>query len=143
MHRLLVLSIALSAFTMSAHAQSDNENDKSVWSVDLIRTLPGMQDEYLRNIEANWAGARHLALDRGVIKSYRALASEPDSARGWDVMLITEYTDTASWERREEAFREIFDSPEFVRLEMAVPNSEMREFVGGGVVMRSVAGDRH
>ena len=56
-----------------------------------------MRDEYLLNIEANWAGARQMATDRGIVLSYQALAAEPDSARGWDVLLMTEYADSTAW----------------------------------------------
>lgn len=110
----------------------------SVWSVDLIRTLPGMQTEYLASIENNWAGARKLACDRGAVLSYRALVADPDPERGWDVILMTEYADSAAWSRREETFREIFTAPEFVGVEPASPSSEMREFVASGVVMRGL-----
>jgi hypothetical protein len=110
----------------------------SVWSVDLIRTLPGMQTEYLASIENNWAGARKLARDRGAVLSYRALVADPAPERGWDVILMTEYADSAAWSRREETFREIFAAPEFVGVEPASPSSEMREFVASGVVMRGL-----
>lgn len=110
----------------------------SVWSVDPIRTLPGMQDEYLASIEDNWAGARELAHDRGAVMSYRALAADPDSERGWDFILMTEYADSATWARREEIFQEIFAAPEFVRVQPASPSSELRDLVTPGVVMRGV-----
>ena len=40
---------------------------EAVWAVDLVRTLPGRQAEYLRNIEANWAQGRRIARGRGVV----------------------------------------------------------------------------
>ena len=120
----------------TAVAQSDGSS--SVWSVDLIRTLPGQQSEYLRNIEANWSGARRLAVERGAVLSYRALAAPSDSSRGWDIILMTEYADSTAYAQREDIFRAIFDSPEFVRLEMDRPSSELREFVAGGVTMWGV-----
>jgi len=112
---------------------------ESVWTVDLIRTLPGRQREYLRNIESNWSGAREMAIERGAIMSYRALAAPPDSARGWDIILLTEYRDSTAWSEREEIFTAIFESPEFDRVEMELPSSELREFVASGVKMWGVA----
>lgn len=114
----------------------------AVWAVDLVRTLPGRQADYLRGIEANWAGARRLARERGAILSYRALAAPPDSSRGWDVILMTEYTDSAAFADREPLFQDIFASEAFVPLETDVPSSELREFVAGEVVLREVAGSR-
>ncbi len=113
----------------------------SVWTVDLVRTLPGQQAEYLRNIEANWAGARRIARERSAVLSYRALVARPDSLRGWDVLLMTEYADSSAWSQREALFASIFSSPEYVRVPTARPSSELREFVSGGVVMDALVSE--
>lgn len=102
----------------------------SVWVMDLIRTFPGMQAEYLRGIEANWGGARRLAVGRGVVHSYQAFAIAPDSTLGWDVILLTEYVDSSAFLNREEAFAEIFELPEYLaaRVTSTRPSSELRSF---------------
>jgi hypothetical protein len=107
-----------------------------VWSVDLVRTLPGAQADYLRSIETNWANGRRVARTRGAVRSYRALVAAPDSARGWDVILMTEYADSAAFLRREAIFEEIFASPEYVRVEPARPSAEMRVIMTSSVSMR-------
>ena len=113
----------------------------TVWTVDLIRTLPGQQAEYLRNIEANWAGARRIARERGVVLAYQAFVAPPDSLRGWDVLLMTEYADSSTWAQREPIFESIFASPEYVRVPTAKPLSELREFLAGGVVMEALVSE--
>ncbi len=110
----------------------------SVWTVDLVRTLPGAQADYLASIEANWARARRIARTQGAVLSYRALATAPDSTRGWDVLLMTEYADSSAWERREEIFQAIFAAPDYVAVPPARPSAEMRAFVAGDVPMRAV-----
>lgn len=117
------------------------DTSQSVWTVDLIRTLPGQQAEYLRNIEANWAGARKIARARNAVLSYQAFVAPPDSARGWDVLLMTEYADSSVWADREAIFESIFASPEYVRVPTARPSSELREFVAGGVVMEALVSE--
>lgn len=112
------------------------DTDTPVWSVDLVRTLPGAQMDYVRSIETNWAGARAIARERGAVLSYRAFVAPPDTARGWDVLLMTEYADSAAYANREETFQAIFASPEFVAVEPARPSAEMREFMSGDVVLR-------
>jgi hypothetical protein len=140
--RLLIVGLALSGLSCVSVSVKNSPNPNSmadsVWSVDLIETLPGMQAVYLASIEDNWAGARKLAHDRGAVRSYRALVAEPDPKRGWDVILMTEYADSATWAHREEIFQEIFAAPELVRVQPASPSSEMRTFVASGVVMRGV-----
>lgn len=147
MNRLLALagSLALlaTAFVACAPSQVDTapppaaaKADAPVWSVDLVRTLPGAQHDYVRSIETNWAGARAIAAERGAVLSYRAFVASPDTARGWDVLLMTEYADSAAYANREETFQAIFTSPEFVAVEPARPSAEMREFLSGDVVLR-------
>ena len=120
---------------------SEVDPSNSVWSVDLIRTLPGQQAEYLRNIENNWANARRIARERGAVLSYQALVAEPDSTRGWDVLLMTEYADSTSWSDREAIFTAIFASEEYVRVPMSQPSSAVREFLSGGVVMEALVSE--
>mgnify|MGYP007028088381 CR=1 FL=1 len=145
MHRLL-LPLALAAVTVSVGCTGSAGTPPiptpaptapSVWAVDLVRTLPGAQTDYLRSIETNWARARHLARVRGAVASYRALAAPPDSTRGWDVLLMTEYADSTAWADREAIFQEVFASPEFEAVEPARPSAEMRVFAAG-VAMRPV-----
>ena len=137
---LILVAGCLEAPSQSA-APVEPDTSASVWTVDLIRTLPGQQAEYLRNIEANWAGARKIARERNVVLSYQAFVAPPDSARGWDVLLMTEYTDSTTWSQREPIFQEIFASPEYVRVPTARPSAELREFVAGGVVMEALVSE--
>lgn len=137
------LALLATAFVACAPSQVDTgprpaaaDTDAPVWSVDLVRTLPGAQLDYVRSIETNWAGARAIARERGAVLSYRAFVAPPDTARGWDVLLMTEYADSAAYVNREETFQEIFASPEFVAVEPARPSAEMREFMSGDVVLR-------
>ncbi len=119
---------------------SASASSSSLWALDLVRTRPGMQGEYLRSIEVNWGGARHLAREQGAVRSYLALAAAPDSARGWDVMLLTEYAGPTAFAEREETFRAIFASPRFMAgaVSGGPPSSELRDFIAGEVVMQKV-----
>ncbi len=112
----------------SALASDETSATGSIFEIDLIRTLPGAQADYVRSIKANWTNGRKIARARGAVLSYRALVAPVDSTRNWDVLLITEYADSAAYERREETFDSIFKSPEFVRVEPPRPNEAMRVF---------------
>lgn len=136
---LLVLVIASCTASPASSPSPDAADAPSVWTVDLVRTLPGQQDAYLRNIEANWAQARSLARTRGDVVSYRALVAPPDSARGWDVLLMTEYADSTAWADREATFQAIFASPAFEGVASARPSAEMRAFAASDVAMHAVA----
>lgn len=145
--RPVVIGLALALLTTTLVACFPSQVDTApppntetegapVWAIDLVRTLPGAQLDYVRSIETNWAGARTIARERGAVLSYGAFVAPPDTARGWDVLLMTEYADSAAYANREETFQEIFASPEFVAVEPARPSAEMREFMSGNVVLR-------
>ena len=109
---------------------------ETLWAVDLVTTLPGQQENYLRSIETNWATARRIAKTRGSVHSYKALVAPQDSTRGWDVMLITAYTDSTAWANRESIFQSIFESEEFVFIEPASSSAEMRSFFDSDIALR-------
>lgn len=139
----VVLVGACQAPQLEPPLPAERDLSTSVWALDLIRTLPGQQAEYLRNIENNWASARNIAREQGAVLSYRALAATPDSTRGWDVLLMTEYADSAAWTDREAIFQAIFDSPEYERVPTARPSSELREFFGDSVVLQAILDEPH
>lgn len=135
--RILLL---LGIFTLIGCTQEETMQEptyNSVWSVDLIRTLPGQQENYVRSIETNWAHARSIASQRGAVLSYQALVTPQDTIRGWDVMLITEYADSTEFTNREETFQAIFASDDYTYTEPGAPSPEMREFFITEIPMRS------
>ena len=143
-----VLTVGSAMFISSCATRREAGVDlrpaQTVWSVDLIRTMPGAQAEFLRTIEMNWGTARTIARQQGAVRSYHALAATPDSARGWDVLLITEYADSASFNAREAIFREIFRSTAYMSraIRGGRPADELRAFVGAEAVLRTVVDGR-
>lgn len=131
-----VVSLASCVADDSAASLKVAPSSGSVWTIDLVQTLPGQQAEYMRSVEANWASARSIARDQAVVLSYRALVAKPDSGRGWDIILMTEYADSAASSDREAIFKKIFSSPDFVYTASPVPSSELRKFSVSGLEMR-------
>ncbi len=133
---LIVASCLIGCAQPETSAPADHA--QSVWAVDFIRLLPGGAEDYLKNIRGNWAQARDIALRNGDILSFNALRAADDSSLGWDIMLMTEYTDSTTWTNREEIFAQIFDSAEYERVQIDRPSSELREFVNGAVVLHPI-----
>ncbi|MFT5142484.1 MAG: hypothetical protein ACI80V_000769 [Rhodothermales bacterium] len=133
----------LIAFTLLASCEPPNHDvqidpTESVWAVDLINILPGGEEEYVGNIQNNWAQARDIALRTGDLVSFRALITRPDSTREWDLILMTEYADSGRWDDREAIFNRIFESAEYQHIPTARPGSELREFIESGVAFTSI-----
>ena len=81
----------------------------SVWSFDVMTVRTGDRERYRRFLAANWARARHTARERGEIRSFHALFTPDTSSTGagTQVILLTEYPDSAAYARREEIFQPI------------------------------------
>jgi L-ascorbate metabolism protein UlaG (beta-lactamase superfamily) len=104
---------------------------EAVVAVDLMRTRPGEQVDYLRFIELNWATARETAVARGAVRDFEVLSREPDG-ESWDVMLRTTYVDEAAWAAREEIFAEIFEARGPATLIDGKGPRDMAEFLDDG-----------
>lgn len=107
--RLFLLKVTLLA-AVGAAAQTEG----SIWTVDAIKTNEGQQSGYLQFVEQNWAKARQTLKEKDKIKTYRVLAVAPEKTQSWDVMLLTEYADRATFENREEIFAEVFKTQKTV-----------------------------
>jgi hypothetical protein len=116
--------------------------DDPVVAVDLMRTHPGEQADYLRFVEMNWVVARETAIERGLVSGYEVLARAPSGA-DWDVMLRTTYPDRAAYEAREATFAAIFTGPDFTtRLVDGKGPREMADFLDSGREARIAATSR-
>ena len=89
-------------------AASWAQQTKSVWAVDFVRTKTGQTAKYLESVRANWAAARYYAQRAGYISSYRAYTTKADSSADFDVVLMTEYADSAAYRQSEANFDKIF-----------------------------------
>ena|SRR5688572_3846382 len=81
----------------------------SIWSVDLVAVKRGEYRRYLEFLRLNWGRARHTARERGLIADFRAVVDTTAGAT-WHVLLMTEYPDSAAYDRREQIFRPILDA---------------------------------
>ena len=64
----------------------------------------GERENYRKFLEANWAKARRTVRERGEIRSYHAAFSPDTAGAKARVLLITEYSDAAAYDRREAIF---------------------------------------
>ena len=74
--------------------------------MDLFKVKDGHYKEALYFFEYNWKVYRDSALKAGHIKSFRMLRNVRDSSNA-DIVLVTEYHDRASYDKREEYFQPI------------------------------------
>jgi hypothetical protein len=70
----------------------------SVWSIAFIRMKPGMESAYLTYVANDWKREQEALKTAGAILSYRVIGAEAHGPTDWNLMLMTEYKDLATYE---------------------------------------------
>ena len=71
----------------------------TVWSVAFIRMKPGMETAYLNYVAGDWKREQEALKKDGQIISYKVLQTEAHGSTDWNLMLMTEYKDLATYEK--------------------------------------------
>lgn len=95
-----ILLATLFVIPTVSFAQDDKDfiEEGTVWNVTFIRTKANMGDEYLKNLRQTWGKAMDEYVAEGLIVSYMILDGE---AFGWDdfnMMLMMEFENFATFD---------------------------------------------
>ena len=100
-NRMLVVSLVALVLTLGtivlAQVRRPYRN-ATVWSVGFIRMNPGMETAYLNYVANDWKREQESLKKDGHILSYRVLQTEAHGSTDWNLMLMTEYKDLATYE---------------------------------------------
>ncbi len=98
---MLVCSLFVLMLTLSVAASAQVNrpyHDGSVWSIGYIQMKPGMDTAYLNYVATDWKKEQEALKKDGQIISYMVIQSEGHSATDFNLMLMTEYKDLATFE---------------------------------------------
>ena len=130
----LLLSLSLPAQSV---AQGLPYTEGSVWSIGFVKTVPGMTNDYYRNLADNWMKMNEAAKKEGLVLSYKVLYGPAANTEDWDIMLMIEYKNMAAMdgmaEKMEALSGKLLGSQDTRRVG-AVKRNEIREIVGGKLV---------
>ena len=130
----LLLSLSLPA---QSAAQGLPYTEGSVWSVGFVKTVPGMTNDYYKNLADNWMKMNEAAKKEGLVLSYKVLYGPAANTEDWDVMLMIEYKNMAAMdgmaEKMEALSGKLLGSQDTRRVG-AVKRNEIREILGGKLV---------
>ena len=89
----------LLAFSVTTSAQVNRPyRDGSVWVVGVIQMKPGMDGAYKNYLATDWKKQQEALKKDGQIISYMAIQTEMHSGTDWNMLLLTEYKDLATYE---------------------------------------------
>ena len=101
LNRILVGSVIALVLALSivGFAQVNRPfRNGTVWSIGYIRMKPGMETAYLNYVAGDWKREQEALKKDGQIVSYKVLQTEAHGSGDWNLMLLTEYKDLATYE---------------------------------------------
>jgi hypothetical protein len=145
MKKLLTLTagIALSvAFAGLCRAQSDAPyTEGPVWTITMVKAKYGMGDEYLKGFAKTFKGTLEEAKKQNLVMDYKILLGDASSPHDFDILLMVEQKNMASFDNAREKFdpiaRKVEGSPE-QQMSTATKRVELREILGTKL-MREIA----
>ena len=103
MRKLIALCAVLVAsvgFAAPAAAQEGEtwETQETVYNVTLIRVLPNMDEQYLNNLKRTWVTGVQEAIKEGLTTEYRVYQTLNTNDEGYNLILVTEHPNLASFD---------------------------------------------
>jgi hypothetical protein len=102
LNRTLVCSLVALMLTLSVVAIGQVNrpyHNASVWGIGFIRMKPGMESAYLNYVAGDWKREQEALKKDGQAISYKVLQTEAHGSTDWNLMLMTEYKDLATYEK--------------------------------------------
>ncbi len=93
---LIVLILTLSIVVVAQVSRPYRNG--TVWNIGFIRMKPGMDTAYLSYVAGDWKREQEALKKDGQIVSYKILQTEAHGSTDWNLMLMTEYKDLATYE---------------------------------------------
>jgi hypothetical protein len=74
----------------------------TVWQLSFIHVKPGMGSAYQKYLASDWKKQQEGLKAAGITLSYKVIETEAHSPNDWDLMLMIEYKDLATFEANED-----------------------------------------
>jgi hypothetical protein len=104
-----------------------------VWSITMVKTKPGMGDDYLKTLAKIYKSTNDEMKKQGLIMDYKVLIGNNANAQDFDVLLMVEYKNMAAFDTLREKADPIADKilgSEEVQRQGAIKRMEIRDILG-------------
>jgi quinol monooxygenase YgiN len=136
--RLLLVAAFFLSTAGLCPAQSDAPyTEGTVYAITMVRTKPGMEDEYLKSLAANLKPMLDEAKSTGLIISWSVLLGEAATPQDYNVVLVEQYKNMAAFDGLRDKFdpiekKVVGDASKMTQL--AVKRMEIRDIVGSKIM---------
>ena len=104
-----------------------------VWTITMVKTKPGMADDYLKNLAQAYKATNEEAKKQGIIMDYKILLGADSTPQDFDILLMQEFKNMAAFdglrEKTDPIARKLIGT-EDVQRQGAVKRMEIREIMG-------------
>jgi hypothetical protein len=131
-------AVMMTAFSFAAVSLCLGQSDAPytegpVWTISMIKTKPGMADDYLKNLAQIYKAVNDEAKKQGIIMDYKILLGNDATPQDFDILLMQEFKNMAAFdslrEKTDPIARKLIGS-EDVQRQGAVKRMEIREIMG-------------
>jgi hypothetical protein len=123
-----------SAANTTATSQSTAPyTEGGVWQVTMVKTKPGMSDDYLKALAKIFKTTNDEAKKQGIITDYKILVGDASTPQDYDILLMIQYPNMAALdnlrEKTDPIANKMIGSDDQQR-QMAVKRLEIRDIMG-------------
>jgi hypothetical protein len=103
---ILAVGAALfAAWTGPSSAQSDAPyTEGPVWQITMVRTKPGMSDDYIKGLAKTFKGTLDEAKKQNLVLDYKILVGDSANPHDFDILLMVESKNMATLDNAREKF---------------------------------------
>jgi hypothetical protein len=127
-------SSANAAVTTAPATQSTAPyTERGVWQITMVKTKPGMSDDYLKALAKIFKSTSDEAKKQGIITDYKILSGDASTQQDFDMLLMVEYPNMAALdgirEKMDPIATKLIGTDDQQR-DMAVKRLEIRDIMG-------------
>ena len=105
----------------------------TVWEMTMVKTKPGMSDDYLKNLAKAYRATSDEAKKQGIIMDYKILIGDAANRDDFDILLMVQYKNMAALdelrEKTDPIAAKLIGGEDQIR-QGAVKRMEIREILG-------------
>jgi|ERR1700736_1402634 hypothetical protein len=105
-----------------------------VWTITMVKTKPGMEDDYLKNLAQGFRATNEEAKKQGLIMDYKILIGNAATPQDFNILLMAEYKNMAALDNARDKFDPIATKiigNEDAQRQGSIKRMEIREIMGG------------
>jgi len=104
-----------------------------VWDITMVKTKPGLDDDYLKGIAQTFKGVMEEQKKQGIVMDYKVLLGDSADRNDFNIMLMVEYKNMAAFdglrEKTDPIMSKVMGSEDAQR-QLAVKRLDVREILG-------------